>query len=96
MRNQLLNIAECAIQAGFGFLLGLTDVAVAYATPAGAWRTVVWILVLIVSAVAIVAMNRAVSVARGRRPRRHGRNPSTDSQTHNLSIHALIRGFRRG
>jgi membrane protein implicated in regulation of membrane protease activity len=96
MRNQLLNIAECAIQAGFGFLLGLTDVAVAYTTPAGTWRTVVWVLVLIMSVVAIVAMNRAASVARGRRPRRHGRNPSTDSQTHNLSIRALIRGFRRG
>ena len=96
MRNQLLNVAECAIQAGFGFLLGLTDVAVAYATPTGAWRTVVWVLVLIVSAVAIIAMNRAASVARGRQPMRQHRNPSTDSQTHNLSIHALIRGFRRG
>lgn len=96
MRNRLLTIAECAVQLVFGFVLGLIDVTVAYATPAGTWRTVVWILALSVNVPAIVLMNRAASIARGRRPRRHRRNLSTDSQAHNLSIRGLSRRFRRG
>lgn len=96
VRTGLLATAEFAVQFGFGFLLGTADVTAVYATPAGAWRTAVWVVTILVSAVAIFVMNRAVSIARGRRPWPCRRHPSTDSQAHNLSSRALNWRFRRG
>lgn len=96
LRTGLLAATECAAQFVFGLLLGTADVTAVYATPAGMWRTAVWVISILVSAVAIVLMNRAVSIIRGRRPRRYRRNPSTDSQAHNLSSKALNWRFRRG
>lgn len=90
-RTGLLAAAKCAAQFLFGLMLGTADVTVIYAAPAGAWRTVVWVVALSISAVAIVAMNRAVSIARGRRPRWHRRDLSTRSQGRNLSNRVLNR-----
>lgn len=88
--------AECAAQFGFGFLLGTAVVTAVYSIPVGAERAVAWVISILGSVVALFFMNWAVNVVRGRRPMRRHRHPSTDSQAHNLSIHALIRGFRRG
>lgn len=96
VRTGLLAAAEFAVQFAFGFLLGSTDVAAVYATPAGAWRTAVWVATILGSAVAVLVMNRAVSIARGRRPWPRRCHPSTDSQIHNLSSRALNWRFRRG
>lgn len=96
VRTGLLAAAEFAVQFAFGFLLGTAGVTAVYATPAGAWRTAVWVVTILVSAVAIFFMNRAVSIARGRQPWPRRRNQSINSQTHNLSSRALNWRFRRG
>lgn len=92
----VLAVVECVALLGFGILLGLTDIAVADTVPAGMGRSIVFVVALGMSIGAVLLANRAVSAARSRRPRRHRRNPSTDSQTHNLSNRGLSRRFRRG
>lgn len=92
----LLAAVESVVLLGFGILLGLADIAIADTIPAGMGRSIVFMIALGMSIGAVLLANRAVSAARSRRPRRHRRNPSTDSQTHNLSNRGLNRRFRRG
>lgn len=92
----LLAAVESVALLGFGILLGLADIAVADTVPAGMGRSIVFVIALGMSIGAVLLANRAVSAAHGRRPRRHRRNLSTDSQAHNLSIRGLSRRFRRG
>ncbi len=91
-----LAAVEYTLEFGFGILLGLADIAIADTVPAGIGRSIVFVIALGVSIGAVLLANRVVSAARGRRPRRHRRNLSTDSQTHNLSNRGLSRRFRRG
>jgi len=81
--------------------LGVAAIAVADTAPHGNWGAVLYgvIFAAVLGAGGYVLWHapQAVRAIRyGRVPKRHRRHPSTDSQTHNLSIHALIRGFRRG
>lgn len=92
----VLAAVECVALLGFGILLGLADIAVADTVPAGMGRSIVFVIALGMSIGAVLLVNRALSAARSRRPKRHRRNLSTDSQTHNLSIRGLSRRFRRG
>jgi len=81
------------LQLVAGIALGFAGLAVAdTVTTSPLLRHLVAVGFVIVAAL----MAWGAWVAHGRARRRHRRNPSTDSQTHNLSIHALIRGFRRG
>lgn len=92
----VLAAVEYTLEFGFGVLLGLADIAVADSVPFGAARSVVFVIALGMSIGAVVLTNRAVSTARGRRPKRHRRHLSTDSQAYNLSNRGLSRRFRRG
>ena len=82
-----------ALQLVAGIALGFAGLAVAdTVTTSPLLRHLVAVGFVIIA----VFMAWGARVAHGRAGRRHRQNPSTDSQTHNLSIHALIRGFRRG
>lgn len=97
-----IKTARTTVELAAWFAIGFAALTIADATSTnGTWGAVLWLAIFCtVIGTCAHAMNNRTRIARAIRyslpPKRHRKNPSSNSQTHNQSKRGLSRRFRRG